>query len=106
MNIFIGKCWRLHALNDKNFELQEYRQAKIVTADGDSTPWDRWRDTGHYFQSIPTALQWLLDHRCLTDPAECKTVEEAIMRMKEIRNELLTVRVELKEAKHAKRRSG
>lgn len=94
MDIQISDKWRLHKIDPLNFELEEYRRPIANNMNVGKELIEEWRGTGHYFQSIPSALVWLLDHRCINDQGECANLREAIEAMKTIADDLKNVRLE------------
>ena len=93
MDILISDRWRLRRMDEKNFELEEWRKPSADNRKAKSDE-PRWYGTGHYFQCVGHALEWLLHHRCINDPGECADLHECLERMEGIAAELHDVRVE------------
>ena len=91
MKVNINDQYMLCSVDEKNFELHEYREVK--SRDKEKPAETKWVGTGHYFQNIQSALIWMLDHAMIKDKQEFQNIKAAIERMEEIANGLKNVKV-------------
>ena len=79
--IEIDGKYRLHRVDQMNWEVQEFREpeAKGKARDSDRSP--RWIGTGNYFQSVPAALVWLLHREQRNGGDGTETIDQSIERM-------------------------
>ncbi len=68
--VHLDDRYRLRAYDKRNWVLEEYREAdpshKHHTKDASA----KWRSCDTYFQSIGSALRWVIEHKLLDDGGE------------------------------------
>ena len=93
MNITINNKYRLIKRDAMNYELYEWRKAfETAATKGKDIP-ETWRQTGHFFSGLRSALIWLLQYRLINDPGECASIQEALEHMRVIADDLKNVTV-------------
>lgn len=84
-----GGGYRIVVRDSRNWALQHYHASTSKNGLGDGSA--KWRDTGNYFQTLGTALAYVLERRMREEGVEDETLADAMARAQAIRDELLEV---------------
>ena len=89
-DIELGGGYRIHRLDAMNWELQHWHGADPNNNKTKSTA-PKWHRLGKYYQNLGVALAAVFELR-MRDGDECGDLRDAMGRVEEIREELLSVR--------------